>query len=241
MHQIPSLLQFPDQTPVDAVQGVVAFVYERNVRKTQYGEKPVQSCTLKDIAGNSIRVTCWEHPDLLPLKGKEVVLHSTNGKGVKVKHGSYVVKKDGPDKGTTKKTVELDVGKAGCFQTIEVYNQITGGNAAPQSPANAPSAALEAKSPPTPSHHTPQASEPVKTDSRAGSPIFGATVGMAINQACSYLIAKEDNLDPQRVWIIASDIIRIAKRLESGDLYVKPEPIHGNPAAPVKDDGLEPF
>lgn len=242
MHQITSLLQFPDQTPVDAVQGTITNVYERRTLETKFGPKTTQSATLKDVAGNSIRVSCWEHPALEPLLNKEVVLHSTNGKGVKVKHGSYTAKK-GDKAGQVVKTVELDVSKAGVFQFVEVYNQTTGASA-PTIPANAPSAALAGQSGPTPGVHTPQAGSAVKIDSRPTPVVFGATVGMAINCACANLTARGQSLDPKAVWVVASDIIRVAQALEQGKLHVnKPteveakvvEPEHVEPeAVPAK-------
>lgn len=236
MLTIPQLLNFPDQTPVDAVQGKIIGVFERRTVNSQYGAKTVQSCTLQDIGGNKVRVTAWEHPDLAPLKGREVIVHSNKGKGVKVKHDSYTVTKDGPDKGQVKSTVGLEVGKMGNFQFVEVYNQTNGIQPPPASPAKADSSPSGAVSQPSHTEVAPQGQNPVESKRTGNATIFGATVGMAINNAVNFLKDSGQDLTEDAVWQVASRLVRVSQRIESGDLHrVNAAPA---PAAPqAKDDG----
>lgn len=116
---IPEILHMPDKTLVVEVQGTITAVYERRDNPTATA-KSVQNAELQDSAGNKIRLSAWDHPDLTPLKGKEVMLHSNRNrsgqlKGVAVRAGTF--------KG--KPTVELTVGRDGTFQLIEVYKART--------------------------------------------------------------------------------------------------------------------
>lgn len=79
-----------------------------------------------------------------------------------------------------------------------------------------PAAAKPAGQTSAPGHATPPS---------GNAPVFGATVGMAINQACALL--KEKPLEPtylnspqfsKDLYTLASDIIRIARVLEAGKL-----------------------
>jgi hypothetical protein len=86
---------------------------------------------------------------------------------------------------------------------------------------------------PTPTETAPEAPEPRKTDSRpipAPSRVEGVTVGMAINKAVDTLIAEGAGtatslVTEANVWRLASDLIRVAQRLQSGDLYPKVEDV----------------
>jgi len=83
----------------------------------------------------------------------------------------------------------------------------------------------------TPSQTAPEAPEPRKTDSRpvpAPSRVEGVTVGMAINKAVDALIAEAQGtssslVNEENVWRVASDLIRVAQRLQSGELHPKTE------------------
>jgi hypothetical protein len=85
----------------------------------------------------------------------------------------------------------------------------------------------------TPSQTAPQPEEPRKSDSRpipAPSRVEGVTVGMAINKAVDALIAEAQGTSSQlvneeNVWRLASDLIRVAQRLQSGDLHPKTETV----------------
>jgi len=86
---------------------------------------------------------------------------------------------------------------------------------------------------PTPTQPAPEAPEPRKSDSRpipAPSRVEGVTVGMAINKAVDALIAEGAGTSTSlvteaNVWRLASDLIRVAQRLQSGDLYPKVEDV----------------
>jgi hypothetical protein len=75
---------------------------------------------------------------------------------------------------------------------------------------------------PTPSQTAPEPEEPRKTDSRptpAPSRVEGVTVGMAINKAVDTLNANDLAVTELAVWQIASRLIRVAGRLQAGDLH----------------------
>lgn len=203
MNTIKELKTWPSEATVEAVQVKVARTFEYRTVNTANGQKTVQAAELVDGAGEKIRISAWEHPDLKALEGKEVVLHSNksgNGKfgGVVVKHGSYTNKS-----GVSVATIELSVSKLGTFQLVEVF-KANGGSGATQ-----PST---------------QASEPVKSQGNgvSGAPtaqyVHGATVGMAINQACQNLTHLGNDLTEDDVWRLASRLIRVAQKLEAGNL-----------------------
>ena len=78
----------------------------------------------------------------------------------------------------------------------------------------------------TPSQTTPAPEEPRKTQGNAVSAppspqsgrIEGVTVGMAINKAVDALIASQADVNAENVWHRASMLIRVAQRLQSGEL-----------------------
>jgi len=81
-----------------------------------------------------------------------------------------------------------------------------------------------------PTQTAPVAEEPRKSEGNAvsgpskpqpatnGGRIEGVTVGMAINKAVDTLIARNCGVDDQSLWAMASMIIHVAQRLQSGDL-----------------------
>jgi hypothetical protein len=85
----------------------------------------------------------------------------------------------------------------------------------------------------TPTETAQEATKPRKIDSMptpAPSRIEGVTVGMAINKAVDALIAEAQGtssslVNEENVWRVASDLIRVAQRLQSGDLHPKTETV----------------
>jgi hypothetical protein len=80
---------------------------------------------------------------------------------------------------------------------------------------------------PTPSQTAPQPEEPRKSEAKpvpAPSRVEGVTVGMAINKAVDTLNAQELGVTEEAVWRIASRLIRVATRLQAGDLHASEEP-----------------
>ncbi len=126
MHTIPEIKNFPAGAVIEAVQGKISAVYERRNINGQHGPTTVQNAELQDGAGNKIKLSVWDHPDLTELKGKEYVLHSSQAGakrvGVSVKHGSYTPK----NSDIAQKTIELTVNKKGVFQYIQVYQDMHG-------------------------------------------------------------------------------------------------------------------
>jgi hypothetical protein len=180
---IKEVMSWPDQTPVDSIRLTITGAYEHKEKPGNYGPYTVQNAEAVDAAGDKIRLSIWDHSDVTPLKGREVILSSSKGRGglegVRVKHGQYTPN-SGPDQGKVKKTVELEVKKKGQFQGIEGYRQ------------NNPDKAV---SEPAPSQGTPAASnarnEPQKgpyVDPRAE----GQRLGMCFKLAGDfYLKAAE--------------------------------------------------
>ena len=117
MPTIPEILNYPDQAPVTEVQAKVIAVYALRTIPTKFGPKSVQNFEIQDSAGNRMPGTAWAHPDLMPLKGNEYVLHSNKGKGLKLVFDTYTPK--GQDNPKTTKKLEID--KSGTFQHVEVY------------------------------------------------------------------------------------------------------------------------
>lgn len=225
MTTIPQILTWPDQAVVDATQVVVSGVYDRKERSGAHGPYTVQNAEVSDVAGNKMRISVWNHPDISSLKGKEVILHSNQRKGklagVKVKHGSYKNKNS-----EEVKTVELEVSKDGTFQYVEVYKANNGDS----SPSTAP----------TPSAATQTSPAPSSGSTGHQNRIHGASVGMAINQACTYLIHHGEELNPKEVFRIASGLVKVAQHMEDGHLYEdkKTEATKPAPATPENEEDV---
>ena len=74
---------------------------------------------------------------------------------------------------------------------------------------------------PTQAQPAPVAEEPRKSEGKAvsgPSRIEGVTVGMAVNKAVDILVAKNENIGADDVWQTASMLIRVAQRLQNGEL-----------------------
>jgi len=205
VNTIKEIKSWPADAAVEAVQGKIVAVYERRNVNTKYGMKTVQSAELQDTTGEKIKIGAWDHPDLKPLEGKEIILHSPKGQngkasGVKVMHDSYTNK-------ANQQVVEtkLSVSKAGQFQLVEVYHQTN-----PQMAANRTESASNGTSSATP------ASAPA---SDAKPYIHPATIGMTLNQVCANLTARGENLDPDVIWKMASQLVKVPVRMEKGDLW----------------------
>src|SRR5688572_10457979 len=211
MLSIPEIKNLSDGMVVDAVEVTVDNVYDRRGNiSTANGLTSVQNCELVDATGNKIRAAVWGHPDLTPLKGTKVILHSSkggNGKfgGVSVKHGSYVAKQ-GPKQGQTIKTVELSVSKAGLFQHVEVYHRQEG---------TTPTKAIEVSG----GVQNAQAGVVVSSvPSRNGQ-----QVGNALNLAIQFMVESgmattytPDTIReqmPKDLYLMASDILRVSDYL----------------------------
>ncbi len=196
---IAQIHTFPNGTPIEAVEGKLVAVYEyRPQPNGKFGPTTVQNAELADVAGNRLRLSVWGHPDLSVLKGDNLILQASKGKGVEVKHGSY-----NKANGETVKTVELTVGKAGTFQRVGGPSQP---NVGVSSPTTAPDTQNQQKS---------------ANDQKRG--IYGATVGMAINVAVDLMkhdgdVATGAEDFEIRLQSAASKIIRVAQKLEAGEL-----------------------
>lgn len=191
MNSIKEISQWPDDTTIEAVQGVIVEAYERREVNTTRGKMTVQSAEFKDAAGDTIRVSAWEHPDLSTLVGKEVIIHSVkagNGKlsGVKTRHNSYKNRK-----GDVVNAIEISMSKAGQFQLVEVYKQ-----------------------------HNPDAAVAPPSESRASSdnhkqPLSkeeGQRLGMCIKLAGDFIMSSkfpEDSMTPETFVAHVKNIARM--------------------------------
>ena len=207
METLAEIRNLQDGAVVNAVQVRIDSVYDRKIVDTKAGQKPVQSASASDATGNKIRITAWEHEDLKPLEGKDLIVHSNrsaNGRygGVSVKHGSYIPK----GKAEAVRTVELVVSKAGKFQLVEVYHQSQGTkptDAAKQSEQSGAQASI--------SHSAVR---------------NGQQVGQALNLAGEFLrehvvYSDVDELAsnmPKDLYRVASAILRVSDYLSSGNL-----------------------
>lgn len=77
-------------------------------------------------------------------------------------------------------------------------------------------------------------------------PVHGATVGMAINQACAIALSVKPTMDDIRsprffndVMFIASNLIRVSRKLESGSLSPTPSQMQASRSEPDRDTGDE--
>lgn len=117
MTTISELLTMKDGDAVNEVQGQIIEAFERRNINGKYGATTVQDAILMDSSGKKIAIAAWGHPDLKALQGKEYVLHANKGEGLKIKFNSYT------PKGATeaKVVIQLEVGRKGTFQHVEVY------------------------------------------------------------------------------------------------------------------------
>jgi len=195
MNTIKDIKKFPIGSTIPAVSGTVKIVWERELKKGQYGEFFSQGFVLAD-GDEEIVVSCMDFDDLKYLKGQVVSVAAT-GKD----------KRTGLPAGTKLKEYngKLSIGvskKSGGFVGGDTPNpaHMAGGT---------PAAASQTAIPAIPSHSS--------TPSRG---IEGVTVGMAVNCAVRLAAANGVNTDDLDAYIYAraSALIRTAQRLQSGDL-----------------------
>lgn len=198
--------------PVAVFVGTITDVYEF---KTNIGKNAsdCQTILLTDPEGGKVRATCWNHPDYKNKKGAKVRIVSAFEKGrasTTVKLNTYY---DPP-------RAELQVNKASIFLFA---GSSTSGAATTRQSGN---------------ESNRQAPAPVRPQVRAGAtsappagPINGQTVGANVKLAVEIVTRSHpENIDgplhefamtaefSRRVWTVASDLIRVAQRLEAGKL-----------------------
>lgn len=99
-------MQLPIGTKVSETSGTIVSVYDRRSVKGPSGS--VQNGVLKDQDGAEIEIAVWGHQDLLPLKGKEVVITDNQG-GMSTKEDTY--------KGKSKRVLSLN--RSSVFQVLD--------------------------------------------------------------------------------------------------------------------------
>ena len=207
------------QLPIGSqVPLVIGTLVDFEKRRTGIGkhDSTVQSATLKDNAGDEIRINIWNHPDYSGRKGEAVRIVGVIEKGkcsTEVILNTY--------KNTEAK--ELKVGKNSIFLT----NGTTAleSRTAAETPQTAPA--------PSVGQQSEGAGNPPPPSGKAatGKPIAGQTVGANLKLAIDIVSRGFTETDEftwdnyvdtpdfwRRVWHVASDLIRVAHRLERGIL-----------------------
>jgi hypothetical protein len=194
---------------IGQTKGQVEAVWDQRKGEGQFGPWTSQDVTLKD--GN-VKVKCsfWDKPDMRPYMGKVIYLMSTPDKkgaikGLEMKQNNYT-KKDG----TPVSEKKLNVGKSVKIGTTEeVEDDI------PMGGATEDDGGFDAAAP------TPPPATPAPAP-KPHAPVYGATVGMAINNACEILSSiGTDPFSPEfykQLHQVASDIARVAQMIEAGNL-----------------------
>jgi hypothetical protein len=208
MTTIAACLTYPNGTPIDGLSAKIDKVWgPPKPVNGKFGLTSVQNVSFTDVAGAKIRASVWGHHDLTPDTGRDVTIQAHNGKGIKVVHKPWTDKN-----GVAQPGIELEISKDIVFQM-----PVVGESAAP-APAKAPQTAIASN--PSPS-----------------GAVFGATVGMAINNAVLSLNAQGLPITKKALWELASLIITVSRQLEAGNLHSdKPAPVVAAPVAPPVAD-----
>lgn len=199
---IAQVKTFPVGSPVAMIQGVLSEVYERreNIGKMK---SSVQSAMLQDASGDKIRLNIWNHKDYASRKGSAVTIIALVDKG---KSSTRSIENNYH----TPPTIELEVTKNSQILFSGDQNESPPpGNSDPE-PEEQPGRGGSAPR-----------SQPVQRS------INGQNVGMCMKEAIGIMrdAGLTENLQfvesanfSREVWTIASDLIRISRRLEVGDL-----------------------
>lgn len=195
---IGQVLSMPDKSALDCVSGTITEVYKiRNVNG-----KNVQDAKLKDGTGE-IKLTVWDHPDISMYRGQDVIIQTGPKGGLTVKYDGY----------QNRNVNTISMSKFCTFQKLQVHQAQTGGAVAAQ-PNHAPSGSAGGCS--GGAANNPSGPVPIVVN--------GAKVGMALNNACQFLVAAGETFNVERVHSIASEIIRLSTKMENGEF------------APAKED-----
>lgn len=187
---IKDALKLPDKCPIDSIQGQVTEVYKQ---REITGGKVVQDAMLRGGDGSEIKLTAWDHGDLSPYKGKDVVISAGPKGGLVVKFDSY---KD-------RNVNTLSVSKMVTFQVVA-----GGPVSANPSPSDGKTTYLPGTSAPAPT-----------------TVVNGAKIGMCVNNAVLFMTEAGIPFEEAKLHEIASGILRVAIRLENGDIAVAKEEI----------------
>ena len=172
-----------------AIAQLQAFV-DRVYRSTPTASGKIkQDASLKDRTGAVMKATFWGRDDLAQYEGKDIVISAGPKGGLKVKFDTYQQR------------------NVNTLSASETTNIVIVGHSAPVGVA--PAAPL----PPAASH--------------GSGMISGQTVGMAIKVASDIVCSRPPagTASPEsvtdignRIYAMASEIVRIAKKLEAGEL-----------------------
>lgn len=220
---IAQIKELPVGSPVPVVVGTLVSVYDY---KTNIGrnDSTCQSAILKDTNGDEIRINIWNQGDYKSRKGADVRIVAAFDKG---KCSTHVIE----NKHYNPPAIELQLSKA----TVIL---VSGAN----TPAPTKQTPQEPKESAAPSEAQADgaATHPPKTDgpqpppaARGPRPVNGQTVGNAMKLAIDIVMKAFEEYSEEatklhdyiempefsiKVHQVASDLIRIAQRLEKGYL-----------------------
>ena len=226
------LVQLADVAPLSPkevipyTKGVLKCVFKRTVNGDQGPDRKWDSIQNSVIAEGQteIKIKACDQP-AIPEEWKGKVVHIFCKEGDKGLSGVY---RDENDNYKGKSSVVVKVTHTGTITLAD--------GQASQPTQDAPRAAEPATRPNTPPPaQTPRSAPPANGTNHSKGPVpMGATVGMAINNACASLTAQGIELKPFLIMEIASDILRASHWLEAGNLSPKWSERHkpaGNPPA----------
>lgn len=189
---IAQVLAMPDKSHLDCVQGTITEVY----KSRQVAGKSVQDAKLKDGSGE-IKLTLWDRPDHSMYKGRDVIIQAGPKGGLTVKFDGY-----------QNKNVNTISVSAGCtFQFLEVHKAQTG------------TAAGSVASGAAVSQSSASSTSGASSNTGGCTPIVvnGAKVGMCVNNAVLFMTTAGEAFDADKLFQIASEILKVSVRLENGE------------------------
>lgn len=251
---IAEINQLPVGSPVPLVVGTLVsiFDYKTNVGRN---DSTIQSAMLKDETGDEIRINIWNQRDYKDRKGANVRIVGVFEKG---KCSTHIIE----NKHFNPPAIELQLSKSSVILISGTDVPAPAVKQTPQEPKEAAPSGEQTDGAATP--------PPAKTDgavppppSRGPRPVNGQTVGNAMKLAVDVVLkAFEESSEaaanlneylaiPEfsiKVHQVASDLIRIAQRLERG--YLAPtvrerykammEELSGEPPPPPEEPAQPP-
>ncbi len=222
----------------------------------RHGDWTVQNMLVSQD-GDKTMLAAWGFPDLSHIEGGEINVESTLGSNDKC----YGVTTDEDDKGKFRLKVRPGIiddlrdraSPEKQRHNVEAHDKSRGasqtrsddrrsddrrstGSRPPQGNRNRDEGSREDRRPADDDRQRSREQADVKR------PVHGATVGMAINQACAIALSVKPTMDDIRspqffidVMFIASNLIRVSRKLESGSLSPTPSQMQASRSRPDRD------
>lgn len=222
-------------------------------RKENNGKKGPYSIQRLHVADGGVKATvqAWNFPDLTGFNGTLINLESTPGRdgtpyGVMIDEYQGEIRIKLSESGLIDNVEDAQTSPENQWQNVEAHEGVfgKGGNAGvrqqPQQRGGRQQAPAQRQAAPAPrGGGNAQRQQPSRqqaqtrgpADRHEKKPIFGATVGMALNQAgavirewtdaegkklgADYYLSRQFSID---LYTVSSDYLRVAERLERGDI-----------------------